>query len=313
MSDSPVILMYHRVGRVPVDPWALAVTPDHFSAQLAVLKAERDVVPLEWLAAELGAGRCPRNAAALTFDDGYADVLLNGLPVLEAHDCPCTLFIVTGALGQPGFWWDDLSSIVLGPASLPESLSLTIGCCRHAWTLAKEAPSAADAHRGGSVTRAQLHLEIWRLLKPLAPDLRQGLLRELAAWAGTGGHLRPHDRVLTHAEMQALAGHGAITIGAHTLTHPSLPLLDDRERRLQVRESRAACEALAGRPVTGFSYPFGDIDRESREAVRDAGFAFACTTSGQAISPATDLLQLPRATVGDWDAEEFRLHLFDAG
>ena len=40
----PLILMYHRVAALRVDPWELAVRPDRFAEQLDVLRRTR--VPL---------------------------------------------------------------------------------------------------------------------------------------------------------------------------------------------------------------------------------------------------------------------------
>jgi len=96
--DRPVILMYHWVARLAHDPWHLAVSPDRFAEQIEALVQFRHVVPLPWLVAQLAQGRVPRNAAVVTFDDGYADVLGAARPVLERHSCPATVFLMTGAI-----------------------------------------------------------------------------------------------------------------------------------------------------------------------------------------------------------------------
>src|SRR3954452_13037923 len=87
-SERPIVLLYHRVETLAADPWQLAVTPGRFARQIALLRHRRRVVPLSWLAGELAAGRLPRRAAALTFDDGYGDVFRNALPILKAEQCP---------------------------------------------------------------------------------------------------------------------------------------------------------------------------------------------------------------------------------
>ena len=40
----PVILMYHRVASPLIDPWGLAVTPDHFRDQLTTLAQRRTIL-----------------------------------------------------------------------------------------------------------------------------------------------------------------------------------------------------------------------------------------------------------------------------
>src|SRR5215472_17196403 len=92
--DRPVILMYHRVARLAHDPWQLAVWPERFAEQIEALMQLRRVVPLGWLAAQLTQGRVPKKVAALTFDDGYADLLANARPTLVQRGCPATVFLV---------------------------------------------------------------------------------------------------------------------------------------------------------------------------------------------------------------------------
>ena len=124
--------MYHRVERLSVDPWQLAVPPDRFAEQIRLLAASRTIVPLSWLAARIAAGRPPRHAAAVTFDDGYIDVFQKARPILEAAGCPATVFIATGALGSPaGFWWDILARIILELPALPDALEVDLPGARH--------------------------------------------------------------------------------------------------------------------------------------------------------------------------------------
>lgn len=304
---SPILLMYHRVSTLACDPWLLGVTPKHFSEQLELLSNARDVVPLSWLVGELKNGKMPVDVAALTFDDGYADVLLNGKPLLEKHDCPATMFLTTAAIGnEKEFWWDVLARVVLETELLPADLTLEICGRRHSWRLTSERTQPMSQNeRGDLLTPPELQFAIWRLLRPLQPDERRLLLEDLAAWAGTNADARECDRSLIPDEVRRLFDPGFIDIGAHTLTHPSLPMLGDAEKQREIAESRRACEELTGGAVPGFSYPFGELDKSSAAAVRTAGFEFACTTVAESISASDDLLRLPRIFVGDWGADEF--------
>lgn len=96
------ILYYHRVSDER-DP--LAVPPDAFRRQMEALAASGQRVVDLYEIDELTLA--PREAAiALTFDDGYRDVLEHGLPVLREHGFPSTTFVVPGAIaGTSGFTW----------------------------------------------------------------------------------------------------------------------------------------------------------------------------------------------------------------
>jgi len=300
----PILLMYHRINRKLCDPWMLNVTPENFSEQLTRLKQERDVVPLSWLVSELRRGQLPSGTAALTFDDGYADALNNAKPLLQKHRCPATFFLTTGLVGhRQGYWWDVLARIILETTPLPGELTLDIQGREHSWRLAtNETGRPADA---SVVSTTELYFAVWGLLKSLGPDERQSVVSSIAVWAGTHADSQECDRTLEPDEVRRLYAPGFIDIGAHSVTHPSLPSLGSAEQLWEIEESRIACEELTGSLVPGFAYPFGDFDDTSRAAVSAAGFQFACTTAESPLLPGQDLMRLPRINVGDWDAAEF--------
>jgi peptidoglycan/xylan/chitin deacetylase (PgdA/CDA1 family) len=98
------ILYYHRVADER-DP--LAVSPDAFRRQMDALAASGqrvvDLYEIEEL--RLAPGEA---AVALTFDDGYRDVLQAALPVMRDHGFPSTVFVVPGAIaGTSTFPWYD--------------------------------------------------------------------------------------------------------------------------------------------------------------------------------------------------------------
>src|ERR1700732_3720210 len=99
------ILMYHRVAKTDFDPWNIAVSPDEFERHLTNLR-NKAVLPLREFVELQRSKRLPRNAMAITFDDGYACNALVAAPILESFGYPATFFIVSDAIRRPGgFWW----------------------------------------------------------------------------------------------------------------------------------------------------------------------------------------------------------------
>lgn len=45
-----------------------------------------------------------RGLVGLTFDDGYTDFVDTALPLLRAHGCGATLFVLPGRLGGENAW-----------------------------------------------------------------------------------------------------------------------------------------------------------------------------------------------------------------
>jgi peptidoglycan/xylan/chitin deacetylase (PgdA/CDA1 family) len=96
--------MYHSVGDCSDDPYRVTVSPDRLERQLRwlVRRGLRGVSVAELLAARnRGEGR---DLVGLTFDDGYADFLVNALPLLARWKCTATLFVLPGRLGGDNAW-----------------------------------------------------------------------------------------------------------------------------------------------------------------------------------------------------------------
>ena len=118
--------MYHRVAQKGIDPWSLAVTPEHFDQQLAVLKKHAQPLSLLELHQAHKKGKVPEGAVAITFDDGYANNLLEATPILQSHGIPATIFVATGYIEkQREYWWDELDQIFFRPVPLPSVLKFS--------------------------------------------------------------------------------------------------------------------------------------------------------------------------------------------
>jgi len=92
-----------------------------------------------------------------------------------------------------------------------------------------------------------------------------------------------------------------VEVGSHTLSHPRLTQLSQRALEREVRDSKAVLEDLLGRVVTSFSYPYGDWDERTRDAVASAGYRLAVATTRGVIRPSVDKLAIPRVNVR-WNA-----------
>jgi len=301
------ILTYHRVAAPRVDPWNIAVAPDNFAGQMQVLAEYADVVPLLDLPGRLQRGLRGRPAAAVTFDDGYHDNLVAAKPVLDGLDLPATVFVPTGWIGDSRpMWWDRLSHALLTPEVLPERLLLHAYGRDFSWAQSEMARSDAPGHRA----RAGIHRQVWSRLRELHnDDARHEVLDALASTLGTDERPVADARPMTLAELRVLAVDGQFSVGSHSVTHPTMPSLSSEAKRREVEDSaRHLEEVLGSRPAT-FAYPYGDLDVECAALVKAAGYELACSTREDLLWPAYDPHLLPRITVGNWSAAEFRARL----
>lgn len=293
---APVMLIYHRVADPERDQWGISVSPERFAEQIAALTRVRQVVPLDTLAAiARGEAKTPagKPLAAISFDDGYLDNLTNARPVLETHDAPATIFLVTSMVGADReYWWDELSQIFMETAALPAEMASPF----------KGEPRVLRFPPGDRGSRWGAGHFFRRHFRDMPLGEVEAHLEALRAWAGVTRHAREEKRVMTPDEVAAIDG-ALISIGAHTVNHPSLEDIGPAEQAREIAESQVACEAWVGRPVNHFAYPFGRFNGASVAAARAAGFASACTTQPGVIAPLTNPFRLPRISPGQMSGE----------
>lgn len=316
-----VILLYHRVGSVGRDPWALTVAPERFADHLSVLVELGEPAHLT-RAIDTGSPANPSvPSVVVTFDDGYADCLLHAVPELEARGVPATFFVPTGAVDdEREFWWDELDRLVFRSSGLPESVSLAIDGRTFTWRL--DNLGNDDARQGASpwhawefaapYSREALYATLWQMLRPLDPRHRDDVIEQFRRLVGQNAVARPGYRTMSSSQVRDLASSGQFEIGGHSVTHAWLAGQSETEQRHEVVESRRILEPLVDRPVTTFAYPYGkpsDYTARTVEFVREAGYVAACANVDGIVRSTTDRLQLPRMFVQNWDREEFRSRL----
>lgn len=84
------ILFYHRVSDVHLNSWT--IPSELFIRQVDWLRERFEIIALEEVQNRIRTGNS-QPAAAITFDDGYADNCLTAIPYLAKHQIPATYFV----------------------------------------------------------------------------------------------------------------------------------------------------------------------------------------------------------------------------
>ena len=87
-----------------------------------------------------------------------------------------------------------------------------------------------------------------------------------------------------------------ISIGCHTVSHPRLPSVTADAAEVEMRESKDAIEQKTGQTVSTFAYPYGAVDKMSRDCAA-RHFAIACGTELAFLRASHDSFCLPRLDV----------------
>jgi len=105
-------------------------------------------------------------------------------------------------------------------------------------------------------------------------------------------------QLMTGDQVRELAAAG-IEIGSHAATHMRLAGATPAQLTAEISESRTSLGAMLGTEIRGFAFPYGSMDAASRQAVRDAGYEYACAV--EASTAEIGLMALPRLYVGEQD------------
>ncbi|NTV10461.1 MAG: polysaccharide deacetylase family protein [Zoogloea sp.] len=106
----------------------------------------------------------------------------------------------------------------------------------------------------------------------------------------------PQKPLMNAGHLRAWA-EGGMEVGAHTRHHAELTKVDDAIALDEIAGCKHELEAMLGREVRHFCYPYGHYTAVHREMVRAAGFATATTVERSRARPEDDLFELPRVMV----------------
>ncbi|MCI8596981.1 MAG: polysaccharide deacetylase family protein [Lachnospiraceae bacterium] len=285
-------LLYHRVNNLKHDKHLLAVTPDNFYKQLMFLKEHYPIVRFEedW-------NNLREDAVCITFDDGYMDNFTNALPILQELEIPATVFVATGNVdSSEEFWWDELERILLDRQRNYDStftLEDELFSCQ--W------PTETFADR--EELYDTLH---WLMHGKIAVSKRKAWMRQLQSWSKAGNMGRKQNQAMQTEKIEELPS--LLTVGAHTVNHPSLKSLSKQDQEYEISQSIKDLETLLKRRITVFSYPFGtaeDFDKTTIDLCRKENICKVAANIPGLWTPRCSDYEIPRNIIRNWNIEEY--------
>jgi peptidoglycan/xylan/chitin deacetylase (PgdA/CDA1 family) len=312
-----LILMYHRIGQVPYDPWDLCVSKAHFEEHLQVLARDYEVHPLSQLKGMLLQKDKRRKKIFITFDDGYVDNLESAIPLLNKWSIPATFFIPTQIISeQDHFWWEVVDYIFGSGMKFPEQFHLHSGDNDFIRILPEEAqiPDPGIENKWSANTmnppteRCHFYLDLCEWIKRRTAGEQTRIVGRLMEQFNLSEDQDIGFRKMSPEQIRLLPDQG-FEVGAHTVHHPALIYQSVAIQQQEIFVSKDQLEQLIGTRVHAFAYPHGDYNQQVRDLVCKAGFTLACTTENKGIYNSADLFTLPRAWVYDWSANELKQKL----
>ncbi len=240
------VLFYHGVGDC-------GISEEAFEQQIRYVSRHCEPVFARDLDQERTSDRL---RVAVTVDDGLKNTLNVALPILRKYGVKATIFAISG--NHRWLWTSELRERLR--AARNDGLEIEGRPIR----TGRDIDAAVNTLKAMVLKDRDAAMERIRAKTSFDPP---------KAWFDDY-------ELMTPDELRSLP-EDLIEIGAHTVNHPILDLLETDELEREITESRLQLENLLQRPVLTFAYPNGDFDRRCRDvAAKHYRFAF---TTDQAI------------------------------
>lgn len=294
----PLVVCYHRVVEDlrahPLSAPAMMVSARILEEQIDWLGRRYRLLPLDELVRELdgergGAPRRGKPAAAITFDDGYADVYESGIPLLRRKGVPAAVFVVTDLVGTDRLQVHDRFHVLLELCRSRLGTSGLVSVFRRLGAGERPCRRLEEGREGLSgiseeITARRPRSEVERLIAGLED------LEEVEIPPELTGALRSMSW-----EMVRDLHRAGVTVGSHTRSHRVLPNETPADVHAELAGSRRVLEERLGTRVEHLSYPAGQFSPACVEAARAAGYRYAYTTCRHQW-PESPELTIPRRT-----------------
>lgn len=285
------VLAYHSALEQPA-PFSIwqHMEKQQLESQLAWLSRHCQCISVSELMAGLASKQLPKNAVAITFDDGFANNLHVVLPMLEKYRIPATFFIVAGFIDSGRLMWPEVVACILS-ATRRSSIQF----------------DGKQFLIGSVAEKTAAYKVLARYMKLTLPAQLQAELRALADAAEVTEEsmlaqpLAHQVRMMSWQELQTLASSELVEIGAHTINHHPLSAISDAEVEFEMTSAKKLLEQKIG-AVRYFAYPYGgpqDYHPHHRQIIVDAGYQAAFTTDPECVVRDTQPFSIPRLGVGN--------------
>jgi peptidoglycan/xylan/chitin deacetylase (PgdA/CDA1 family) len=204
-------------------------------------KRDYDFISIEELQSHL-LGKADKKFVIFTFDDGYIDNLTHAYPILKRHEVPFTIYLTTDFPDQKAIlWWYLLEELILSN----QFISFEYG------------GEAFEFDLQDRIKQEECFNDLRNLFKSKEPIEQKQLAEDLFLKYDIPLYQKVKDLSLSWEQIQSLVKDPLVTIGAHTINHPSFKSISEGQIVKEVIESIKRIEDKINKKVDHFAYPFG--------------------------------------------------------
>jgi peptidoglycan/xylan/chitin deacetylase (PgdA/CDA1 family) len=272
------ILYFHRVLESSDIFYPGDITKRELRNLIRCLNRIFDIVPLTDIQNKAGINAKPK--LAITFDDGYRDNLLYGLPVLEEFGVPATLFVATAGI-ETGILWQDV----------------VLHCVKHAHKSSLLSYMYIGDGDFTAYNRFNLGQKLISTWKYLSLPRRDSAVEGLMKICGFSKEDLPR-LMLSKEDISSLDKSPLISIGAHTHNHAILTTLTESQAMDEIKDSLDILSDITGNQVSLFGYPNGKFGSDylpvHANMLKKLGVEMAFSTMDGGVDRCTSRFHVPR-------------------
>ena len=223
-----------------------------------------------------------------TLDDGYLDNYTNALPIFKKYNIPFTIYVTT-SFPENKFvmWWYALEDVILNTNTSIIFKSKKYDCS----TLNSKQQSFLEIRN--------------KLVKTRYPN--EEFLNNFKTYLDNINLNDYNNLVMNWDILKDMSKEKLVTIGSHTITHPSFNFLNNDELSFEINQSRFLLEKKLESKINHFAYPFGSKIEVSNRIIKilDSYNFKTCVTTRMNnvyLKHTTKLTGLPRVMLtNDFD------------
>ncbi|MFH0894497.1 MAG: polysaccharide deacetylase family protein [Bacteroidota bacterium] len=275
------VFLFHRVSDVRESFWD-PMDPALFKKCIQKITKKYHTILLEDFIADPAAFKDSKNLAAITFDDGYKDNILNAAPILKEYNCPASFYITTECieLNKPT-WTHKIELLFQGTVKRKATLNdkmLPDGLRNIFWDSGLLRMEIAN--KMTAFLMRIPHVDRSRIIKQLMKEFNDVAVPSY---------------MMNWNDLNELknAGH---YIGSHGVTHSMLGAIEDEhEIAWELNLSKQIISEKTGTDPITFCYPVGSYDERVLKLMKESGYKAGLIVNAKNFySEKMSFYQIPR-------------------
>ena len=306
-----VVLCYHRIENYTSDPVKITVSKKNFLKQINFLKEFAKIISPNQLFESLEKRKnLPRRSVLLTFDDGYSSYQQT-MDLLLKESISAIFFI---SLKKDKYWWDILSKILLENQHIEKSnyvkinnMLTELGC--HFKVEERIDSNSMDLLRQWTVTDKNYPFNRNKAFYSIAKEIVDVNHFKKSKILDIVSSLSNEKRNFSYLFNEKLINFHKI--GSHTINHYNLSKLSYDDQKVEIEFGKKELESIINQQVKIFAYPFGNRYHYNADTLKivKRNFNFAFSNFQGLVHRDSNIYEMPRFLVRDWDIDNFILNI----